>query len=635
MHLKIGRPLCVSLVLCAALTLWSRPGRLVHAQGLAPGGFLEAADALTQRTPLTPAQIATFMPAARGPFTFPAPYGTQAWRITTAADCAGGTDCVWPVGYSYWRNLNNSAGSDTLYMFLGTDRNKGGAGPTLFSLNKVTGVTQNLGPLFDPSSPYSWATGEGWYFSATRPTTLYINSGAKWSRYDVLTHALSLVFDASLQFGTDKAIWQMHSSNDDLVHSFTLRLNYDPWTMLGCGAYSEAANRYWFFPATNDYDECQIDKSGRYLMIKENVSGVDGEDNVIEDLATGIERIYYDRQGAGGHSDNGYGYEVGEDNFFAYPGSVRLYRFDQDQSDSSNGNGTLVWHSTDWNIGATHIAHSNAVAGTPISQQYVCQSNATRFLIPRANEVLCYRLDGSLVGLIVAPVMTDLNASGGGTDDYWKYPKGNLDVTGQYFIWTSNLGSSRIDAFLVRIPSQLLVAGAGASPSAVPAAGFTPPAASGPGPSSAIACTTPQPRPTFVCVNGGWLPPDHPLAIAALNSSTGTSTSTSGSTDATTTAAGWTPPSLVMNNCAGNPPASGWVCVNEAWLPANHPLAIAAMQAASSGSAPATTTPTAAVSAAPGSCPGSNPFTTVGGGVCINGGWVPMTNPLARGGGTP
>jgi hypothetical protein len=99
------------------------------------------------------------------------------------------------------------------------------------------------------------------------------------------------------------------------------------------------------------------------------------------------------------------------------------------------------------------------VAGTPISQQYVCQSNATRYVIPRANEVLCYRLDGSLTGLIVAPVMTDLNASGGGTDDYWKYPKGNLDVTGQYFIWTSNLGSSRIDAFLVRIPSQLLASG--------------------------------------------------------------------------------------------------------------------------------------------------------------------------------
>jgi hypothetical protein len=31
---------------------------------------------------------------------------------------------------------------------------------------------------------------------------------------------------------------------------------------------------------------------------------------------------------------------------------------------------------------------------------------------------------------------------------------------------------------------------------------------------------------------------------------------------------------------------------------------------------------------------GSDPFTSMGGGVCINGGWVPMTSPLARGGGS-
>jgi len=525
---------------------------------------------------------------------------------------------VQPVGYSYWRNLNNSTGSDTLYMFLGLDRNKGGAGPSLFNVNKVTGVTQNLGPLFDASSPYSWASGEGWYFSASRPTTLYVFSGSQFSRYDVLTHVLSPVFDASLQFGTDKVIWQMHSSNDDTVHSFTLRQGYDPWAMLGCGVYSEAAGRYWYFPARGDYDECQIDKSGRYLLIKENVDGIDGEDNVIEDLATGIERIYYDRQGAGGHSDNGFGYEIGEDNFFAYPGSVRLYRFDQAQSDPSNGNGTLVWHSTDWNIGANHISHANAVPGTPISQQYACQSNATRSTIPRANEVLCYRLDGSLVGLIVAPVMTDLNASGGGTDDYWKYPKGNLDVTGQYFIWTANLGSARLDAFLVHIPSQLLLSGA--APSAIVGAGYTPSSA------AASSCTTPQPVANWVCVNGGWLPPDHPLALAALNGGTSTSAT------ATTPAAAWRPSSVITNNCTGSPPSSDWVCVNGGWLPPTHPLAIAAMQAVSGGGAPAAPS---APPPASGPCPGSDPFAAMGGGVCINGGWVPMTNPIVRGPGTP
>ena len=42
--------------------------------------------------------------------------------------------------------------------------------------------------------------------------------------------------------------------------------------------------------------------------------------------------------------------------------------------------------------------------------------------------------------------------------DYSKYPKGNLDVTGRYFIWTTNLSGNRLDAFVVKVPSQLLVA---------------------------------------------------------------------------------------------------------------------------------------------------------------------------------
>src|SRR5437773_8291174 len=68
-------------------------------------------------------------------------------------------------------------------------------------------------------------------------------------------------------------------------------------------------------------------------------------------------------------------------------------------------------------------------------------------------------MDGSFKVLVVAPVMTDLNAPGGGSDDYVKQPKGNLDLTGQYFIWTSNTGGNRLDAFVVKIPSQVLMGG--------------------------------------------------------------------------------------------------------------------------------------------------------------------------------
>ena len=58
---------------------------------------------------------------ARGVFTFPAPYLTQGIRLTNASDCVGGGDCVNPVGYSYWRNINNHVGSNTMLIVLGMD----------------------------------------------------------------------------------------------------------------------------------------------------------------------------------------------------------------------------------------------------------------------------------------------------------------------------------------------------------------------------------------------------------------------------------------------------------------------------------------------------------------------------------
>lgn len=51
--------------------------------------------------------------------------------------------------------------------------------------------------------------------------------------------------------------------------------------------------------------------------------------------------------------------------------------------------------------------------------------------------------------------MTNLDARGG-VEVYGKTPKGNLDVTGQYFIWTTNLGGGRLDAFIVKVPGHLL-----------------------------------------------------------------------------------------------------------------------------------------------------------------------------------
>ena len=465
--------------LCAAVLFTAS---LASAQSTDTGGFVDSATSAGLRPAMSAGQSQAILPT-RGQFTFPSPYDTTAFRLTTGSDCQG-ADCVYPVGYSYWNNINNHAGSDTMLVFLGLDRRKGGSGPTLFSVNKRSGETRNLGAIFPDDSSLAWATGEGWYFSRTRPTTLYVNEGPRMLRYDVQRKSFETVLDVSAKYG-NRYIWQMHSSNDDRVHSATLR-DGSSYEMLGCVAYREDRQQWFFIPKKGDFDECQIDKSGRWLVIKENVDGRNGEDNRIVDLDTGVEQVLLDENGAAGHSDIGHGYMVADDNFNAQPGAVRVWRFDMDmrggQPASERGQGTLVYQLASWNSGLGHLAHGNSRAGIGLEQQMACSSNAHRQSLPRVNEIVCYRLDGSLNTLVVAPNLADLNASGGGNEDYWKMPKGNIDVTGEYFIWTANAGSGRLDAYIVRIPLSRL----GQSPSPAPA----------PSPSTPAPQPAPTPNPT-------------------------------------------------------------------------------------------------------------------------------------------
>jgi hypothetical protein len=144
-------------LLTVAIMLLSFSGMATAA--LAPGGWVEQ-QGTAPRARWSTSFIQSFVPTTRGRFTFPAPYNTQAVRITDASDCSG-KDCVWSVGYSYWRNTNAHEGSDEMLIFLGLASNHGGTGPTLFRYNKVTDNITKVGPLFPPGSKFIDYTGEG------------------------------------------------------------------------------------------------------------------------------------------------------------------------------------------------------------------------------------------------------------------------------------------------------------------------------------------------------------------------------------------------------------------------------------------------------------------------------------------
>jgi hypothetical protein len=436
------------------------------------GGFLEKAGSQTYRSRSTATQIAAFLPpsGSKGKFRFPTPYNTQGVRLTNAADCMGGQDCLWYVGYSYWRNMNNHAGSDTIYILFGFDRNRGGAGPSVIAYNKTTDQVQNVGALFPLDSQYSYSTAEGWYFSATMPSRIYtfLPGGTTLRRYDVLTHQ----FESAPAMDLNQCprpticptnavfIYQPHSSDDDTAHSATVQdANFQ---RLGCVAFR--AGGFVYVPTRIGYalDECHVDKNGQWLMMLEVRSSDDALDNRIIDLTTGAATTVADVEGGLGHLDMGFGYAVGADNYNPLANASILMKFPL--TSTQRPVGPVVHYNKRWDIAAAnHITHGNAVAGRSPEEQYACGSNASR-VADMADEIICFSLnanrntDGSLDVLVVAPVMTDLNASGGGGGDYEKMPKGNLDVTGRYFLWTTNLGGNRLDAFLVKVPADLLTA---------------------------------------------------------------------------------------------------------------------------------------------------------------------------------
>ena len=229
----------------------------------------------------------SFLPE-RGRFTFPAPYGTEGIRVTNASDC-GGSDCVEPVRGLTGRNIDAHRGRASMLVFLGLrDR-----GPTLFRVNKGTGQSENLGPLFDAASPFASRSVAEWYFSARRPGVLYLTSGALLLRYDVLARTFETVFDATTEFGQDRVVVATHSSDGDDAHSALLR-DAATGATLGCLAYREDTGRFSYHPARRPVDRCLVDAGGRRLVVQERADEGTGAQTRIVDLDTGVDVLVPD-----------------------------------------------------------------------------------------------------------------------------------------------------------------------------------------------------------------------------------------------------------------------------------------------------------------------------------------------------
>jgi hypothetical protein len=435
-----------------------------------PGGFTET-QATNTRTKYSEAEIAAIIPGSRGAFTFPEPYETDAVQLTEAADC-GGQDCLYYVGYSYLSNMNNHVGETTIKIFLNFSTAFGGDGPNLLTYNKTNGTIAKTGPLFSVGS--SWrSTGDGsttWYWSGTLANRIYMIDTVGGSRKILRLNTDSIpvaapqetVFDLAGNFSGCTVgscpynLWQIRSSQDDTVHSMTVRNSSN--VKLGCLVYQPnrtPTTRWYPKVVGGTMDECSVDASGRWTLINEftptRINRFYDNWNNTENRVTTFANTL-------GHYAPGYGYFIGLGDPEGLPGSVFYYTMDP------FARGAVQHSDENWDlVMMNHPTHFNSVNGGALAGQMFCGSNLTTD--SQMNEIGCSLMDGAATNLdlIVAPVMSNTSgtggkyARGGGDGNYGLFPKGNIDVTGKYFIWTSNHHSNRLDAFMVKVPSQLLL----------------------------------------------------------------------------------------------------------------------------------------------------------------------------------
>jgi hypothetical protein len=323
---------------------------------------------------------------------------------------------ILPRNYSYWQWINAHRGHDSLVVLLGTSE-----GPYTWSVDKQSGDVTPMGPLFT-GSPLQNGTAEGWYFSPTDPHVLYCSDDKHLYTYDMESRELDTVVDITpFQWLGDFAARQWHSSHDGKTHSCSI-LHVVPdgaWPKLGTLVYTECKWKY--FKAKGALDEAQIDKSGRYLLIKE-----DNDQRVI-DLTDDFERTLTDQEGAVGHSDNGFGYAVGADNWQQLA-AWRLHDFE-------TGTSHIIYE-TSWDEQVLHVSHCNAM-NLGATTQWVLGSGT----VPALMKIY---LDGVPPAEEICPMRSvDLG-------NYDNLPKASLDPYGTWALWIEFDGQ-RHDAFLVNV----------------------------------------------------------------------------------------------------------------------------------------------------------------------------------------
>ena len=290
-------------------------------------------------------------------------------------------DCN-PIGMSYWRNINNHSNSQFLKVAISVKNEI-----------HILLISKNTLQVIQDRNLEISHTGEGIYFSASAPEALYIPSEHQLIRLNISTLEKEVILEGHYK--------QYHSSWDDTKHSASV-LN-DNGEIIGWQVNDK------FFERKGNPDECQIDKSGRYLIIKEDDS------NRILDITTNWEEFISNQDGAVGHSDTGFEIVYGEDDFNSLPGALVEWNL-------SNLEKITRYSTGIWNMGYVSYSPKGLLVSTPSDLRWL-----------------------DLSGNLIRTIETHSD-----TSDYHARVKANVCPLGEFAVWTE-MNNGIFNAYLVRL----------------------------------------------------------------------------------------------------------------------------------------------------------------------------------------
>lgn len=357
------------------------------------------------------------LPRAGGTFVDPT-FGTTIMRVTDEAD---GTSCH--NYYSYWPTFN----LDDTRFFIACDNV-----PKLYQFDPNSFQIVNKGPLFPIHAPGAGYLGaEDAIWSGTSANVLFGTVDLRLYSYDVETRTYSLVKDFSYELPPGY-LGQMSKSLDDNVFAFT-RKDKD-YKRLGYIVWRKDQNRIVRKADFDKYDEVQIDKSGRYLVVKAEFSKT--ADVQVLDLQTGSAETLSDPgpDFSPGHSDNGRQIVVGHDNWNNQYTVRKLATPHQFQ--------TVIGFGSDW-------SQANHLSMLADNEAWCVITNFTAGngpLGPFRNEIFQVSTDGSQRVRRLAHHHSIYR-------DYWDTPRADISRDGRFIAFTSNWGSiKRRDVFIIKVP---------------------------------------------------------------------------------------------------------------------------------------------------------------------------------------